>query len=114
MAGAANVSPVRDALMAETLACKFAAAEVQGISRIELETDSSLLREALATISRDLAPQGVLFKGIREILADHFRCEFIRNIPCSCNSVAHEIARLGMSWDPGQSTVYGWTLSQSL
>ena len=101
MAGAANVSPVRNALMAETMACKFAldAAEVQGISRIELETDSSLLREALATSSRDLAPQGVLFKGIWEILSDHFRCEFIRNIPRSCNSVAHEIARLGMSWD---------------
>jgi ribonuclease HI len=46
------------------MACKFAleAAEVQGISRIELETDSSLLKEALATNSRDLAPQGVLFR----------------------------------------------------
>jgi ribonuclease HI len=48
MAGAANVSPMRDALMAETMACQFAleAAEMHGISRIELETDSALLREA--------------------------------------------------------------------
>jgi ribonuclease HI len=48
MAGASNVSPVRDAMMAETLACKFAleAAEVHGISRVELESHSALLREA--------------------------------------------------------------------
>ena len=63
-AGAAKVSPVRDAMMAETLACKFAleAAEVHGISRVGLETDSALLREALATNARDLALGGVLFK----------------------------------------------------
>ena len=40
------------------------------------------------------------------LLADHFRCDCIRNIPRSCNSVAHEIARLDMSWDPGQSVVW--------
>ena len=107
-AGAANVSPVSDAMMAETLACKIAleAAEAHGISRVELETDSALMREALATNARDLAPGGVLFKGIRELLADQFRCDCVRNIPRSCNSVAHEIARLGMSWDPGQSVVW--------
>jgi hypothetical protein len=107
MAGAANVSPTRDAMMAETLAYKFVleAAEAHGISRIELETDSAMQREALVTSSRDFAPDGVLFTGIRELLNDHFRCEFIRNIPRSCNSVAHEIARLDMSWDLEQSIV---------
>jgi hypothetical protein len=97
-----------DALMAETMACKFAleAAEMYGISRIELETDSALLREAITRNVRDLAPEGVPFTGIRELLADHFRCDSIRNIPCSCNSVAHEIAKVGLSWDPGQSFVW--------
>jgi hypothetical protein len=63
-----------------------------------METDPSLLREALITNSEDLALEGVLFKGIRELLADHFICNRIHNVPRSCNSVGHEIARLCMSW----------------
>jgi hypothetical protein len=108
VAGTANVSSVHDAMMAETLACRFAleAADVHGIFRVELETDCALSREALATNTRDLAPEGVLFKGIQELLADQFRCDCVPNIPCSCNLVAHEIARLGMSWDLGQSIVW--------
>jgi ribonuclease HI len=101
--------------MAETLACKFAleAAEVHGISRIEMETDSSLLREAPFTNSWDLAPEGVLFKGIQELLADHFICNRICNVPRSCNSVAHEIARMGMS-GTRDNLLFGWTPSQTL
>jgi len=108
MAGAANVSPMRDALMAETMACQFAleAAEIHGISRIELETDSALLREALITNSRDLEPEGALFRSIRDLLANQFRCDIIRNVPCSCNSVVHEITKVGMCWDIGQSDVW--------
>jgi hypothetical protein len=108
MAGAANVSPMRDALMAETVACQFAleAAEMHGISRIELETDSALLREALITNSRDLAPEGALSRSIRDLLADQFRCDIIPNAPRSCNSVAHEIVKVGMCWDLGQSDVW--------
>jgi hypothetical protein len=99
MAGAANTSPVRDAMMAETVACKFAleSAELYGISRIVVETDSSLLRAGLITDSRDLAPEGILLRGIRELLADQFRCVCIRNVPRSCNGVAHEIAKLCMN-----------------
>jgi len=41
LAGAGNISPAHDALMAETMACMKAleAAEQLGISLIELETD---------------------------------------------------------------------------
>jgi hypothetical protein len=108
VAGTANVSPVRDAMMAETLACRFAseAADVHEIFRVELETECALSREALATNTRDLALEGVLFKGIWELLADQFRCDCVRNIPRSCNLVAHEIARLDMSRGPGQSMVW--------
>jgi hypothetical protein len=66
-----------------------------------METDLSLSREALITNFEDLALEGVLFKGIRELLADHFICNRIRNVPRSCNSVVHEITRLGMSWTWG-------------
>jgi hypothetical protein len=64
LAGAANISPALDVLATETVACLFAleSAERHGISRIELETDSSQLREAIRSMSRDLAPGGVLFR----------------------------------------------------
>lgn len=47
MVGVANFSPMRDAMMAETIAYKFAlgSSELYGISRIVMETDSDLLRE---------------------------------------------------------------------
>jgi hypothetical protein len=62
------------------------AANAQGISRIRIETDPSYLRD------RDLEPSGMLFKYIREFLADHFVCSNISNIPRSCNTPAHELA----------------------
>jgi len=31
----------------------------------------------------------------------------VYNVPRSCNSSAHELASMGMSWDPGQSWI--WT-----
>ena len=107
MAGAANISPVMDALSAETVACLFAleAAEMHGISRIQLETDSSQLREAITSECRDLALSGVLFRSITELLHDQFVCSKIVNIPRSGNSSAHEIAKVALSWDPGQSSI---------
>lgn len=67
LAGAGNLGPVHDALMAETMAFKQAleAAEYFGISRIVLETDSSLLKEAVTSTTRDLVLGGGLFKDIR-------------------------------------------------
>jgi hypothetical protein len=108
MAGAANFSPVRDVVMAKIVACKFAlaSAKLYGISRTIVETDSTLLREWLITDSRDLAPERVLLRGIRELLTDEFSCVCIRSVPRSCNVVAHEVAKLSMNWDLGQSDVW--------
>jgi hypothetical protein len=101
LAGAANISPALDALSAESAACLFAleAAEHFGISRIELETDSSQVREAITSTTRDLAPNGVLFRCICDLLEDHFSCIKVINVPHTCSSSAHEIAKIGMSWD---------------
>jgi hypothetical protein len=71
-----------------------------------VETDSSLLRAGLITDSHDLAPEGILLRGIRELLTDQFRCVCIRNVPRSCNRVALEIAKLCMNWDPRQSEIW--------
>ena len=82
LAGAVNISPALDALAMEMAACLFAleSAERFGISRVELETDSSL-REAITSYSRELAAGGVLFRSIREFLTDQFICTKILNVP---------------------------------
>lgn len=41
------------------------------------------------------------------MLSDNFNCLSVCNIPRDCNSVAHELASMGMSWDPGQFCI--WT-----
>ena len=108
LAGASNISPALDALSAETLACLFALESAQqvGISWIELEMDCSQLRDAITSQARDMAPNGVLFRSIRELLFDHFNCNKILLSPRSCNSSAHEIAKIALSWDPDQFLVW--------
>lgn len=108
LAGAVNISPALDGLAMEMAACLFAleSAERFGISRVELETDSSQLREAITSYSRELSAGGVLFRSVREFLTDQFICTKILIVPQSCNSSTHEIARIAMSWDPGQSSVW--------
>jgi hypothetical protein len=100
---------VHDALHTETMACKQAleAAEHFGISLVVLETDSSQLKDAITSSSSDLAIGGGLFANIRSLLLDSFSCTSICKISRSCNSSAHELASLGMSWDPSQFCL--WT-----
>lgn len=115
LAGAGNLGSVHDALIAETLACKQAleAAVHFGISQVLIETDSSQLKEAITSSSSDLAIGGGLFIAIRELIQDSFNCLSVCKIPRLCNSCAHELASLGMSWDLG-STTFGLISSQSL
>jgi len=82
LAGAGNVGPVHDALLAETLACKeaLAAAEHFGISQVIIETDSSQLREAITSSSRELSIGGGMFVDIRNLLHDSFNCISVSNI----------------------------------
>ena len=99
LADAAKIMPLHDALSAEAVACLFAleSAEFAGMSRIELETDCSQLRDAIISQSRDLAPCGVLFRSIWELLHDWFICNKVIVVLCLCNSSAHEIAKLALS-----------------
>jgi ribonuclease HI len=61
--------------LAETMACVKAvqAAESHGMANIEVETDSSLLKEALHSSERGLEPSVMLFKYLRDFLRDCFR-----------------------------------------
>ena len=51
-------------------------------------------------------PGGPLFREARAELRASFPVAHINFRPRSCNMVAHELARLSLSWDPGQSMVW--------
>jgi ribonuclease HI len=103
LAGAGNMGQAHDALMVGATACLRALelADQYGISRIELETDSTQLEEAIRTCSRDLGPSGMIFKAIRQLLL-RFNLLAFKHLPRSCNSSVHEAAQLVRVWDPGQ------------
>ena len=93
-ADAGRLSAVPDALTAETSACAKAlqSAIDFGISRIQLEMDSSVLKKALLSSSMDLAASGMLIRDTRESLHGHLVCNDVLSVRRVCNSVAHELA----------------------
>jgi len=103
-------------LTAEASACAKAlqAATEVGISRIQMEVDSSILKQALLLPSSDLAASGMLIRDTRHLLHEHFICNDIFLVPRACNSVAHNLASLGMSWDPDESCIWTSTLPDSV
>jgi len=50
-------------------------------------------------------PGGPLFREARAELRASFPVAHINFRPRSCNMVAHELAHLSLSWDPGRSMV---------
>jgi len=73
-----------------------------GTSQVIMETDSSQLKEAITSTACDFSVGGGLFLEIRSFLQESFNCLNVYKIPRSCNSFAHDLASLGMSWDLGQ------------
>jgi hypothetical protein len=109
IAGAGRVAAAPDVLTTEALACSKAllSAMDYGISRIQLEVDFSILKQAISSLSMDLAASGMLISDVRNLLHEHFVCKDVLLIPRYCNATAHGLAKLGLSWDPGVS--YVWT-----
>jgi hypothetical protein len=97
-----------DALIAESLACEKAlqSASDYGVSWIQLELDSSVLKKVLQSNSMNFSTGGMLIKDTRDLLVQHFVCSDVSLVPRSCNSIAHKLARMGMSLDPGESHVW--------
>jgi len=58
-------------------------------------------RDVLTSNGLDRALCGMLVCDIRDLIAYHFICSGFSLVPRSNNSVAHELANLGLSWDPG-------------
>lgn len=76
------------------------------MSRVQVETDSEILKQALISSSMDFAACGMLICDVRNLLHDHFVCSGIMSISLFCNSVARNLARIGLSWDPGEQHVW--------
>ena len=107
LAGAGNLSAVHDALCAEAEACLTALSATMnhGMSNVVFESDSLVLVDALKTNKYDQSPGGPLFREARAEMRASFADVYINFRPRSCNMVAHELARLSLSWDPGRSMV---------
>jgi len=107
LAGAGNLSAVHDALCAEAEACLAALSATMnhGMSNVVFESDSLVLVDALKTNKYDQSPGGPLFREARAEMRASFADVYINFRPRSCNMVAHELARLSLSWDPGRSMV---------
>jgi ribonuclease HI len=73
LAGADHIGSIPDAFTAEAAACAQAlqAATDQGISRVQVEVDSTVLQQALQTSSMDLATCGMLLRDTRALLNEH-------------------------------------------
>jgi ribonuclease HI len=96
-AGAGKLAHVADAFQAEAEACSHALQALQGwgMSRIQLETDSQLLVNALKNNAEDLGPCSLLIKEIKESLFLNFICLKIEYCPRACNRVADSLADYG-------------------
>jgi hypothetical protein len=55
----------------------------------------------------DFSVAGVLTREAKILISMNFVHVDVVHAPRSCNSCAHELARVGLSWDPDQSHV--WT-----
>ncbi|WVZ50961.1 hypothetical protein U9M48_002159, partial [Paspalum notatum var. saurae] len=103
LAGAGRLEGVTDALSAECHACLAAldAAMEYGIPQALVETDSTSLVQGVKTSAFDQAPCGVLLKEIKELCRAHFTLVEVDYVSRSCNSCAHELAKIGLNRDPG-------------
>lgn len=108
LAGAGNLGLIPDAITAEVAACAKALQEAtdHGISQIQIETDSIVLKQALQSSSMDFATCGMLIGDTRDLLDENFVCTDILSVPRVCNSVAHNLAKVGLCWDPGVHHVW--------
>ena len=78
----------------------------KGLSHVIIETDSTNLVSALQSSSFDQAPDGVIFKEVRDLLDLHFVVKSICFLPRSCNQCAHTLAYSGLVRDPGNPVVW--------
>ena len=74
--------------------------------RIQVETDSQLLVQAINGRNQDLAVTGSLFREIKFLANLNFSTFEIKYCPRACNKVAHVLANYGVKLD--QNNYVSW------
>ena len=72
-----------------------------GCIRIMLETDSTVLKQALISDAYDDSVLGALFKEMKMFLRYSFQSYKISVCPRTCNTLAHNFAAIGFSLKEG-------------
>jgi hypothetical protein len=76
-------------------------ASEKGITKIILETDSLILKQALQNDSRRLSEVGGDIYELKNLLMSSFSNFLCGFVPRSCNKVAHNLAAVGVSCNQG-------------
>ncbi|RLN07311.1 hypothetical protein C2845_PM11G03640 [Panicum miliaceum] len=76
------------------------------MQHLMVETDSETLVKALQTDVLDRSQGGVLFREANFLMATMFTSVTVVHVHRSCNSVAHELARIGRSRDLDHPAVW--------
>jgi ribonuclease HI len=107
-AGAGHIPYAYDALQTEAVAClaSLQNAQMWGMMKVQVETDSQLLVQAIKGRNQDMAVNGSLFREINFFASLNFSMFEIKYCPRSCNKVADALANYGAKL--GQSNAVIW------
>jgi len=105
--GAGRIFRAASALQAEALGILKSLVRVAdlGMTRIILETDSTIAGKAITSNDFDRSINGFLFMQIREFMASNFVHCIVNVCPRSCNTVADSLAGFGCTLE-GDSCIY--------
>jgi hypothetical protein len=87
-------------------------AAAHGISHLQLETDSVLVRDAIQSTSLDQTSSVVIFRDIQTMIREHFYLFECFYVPRTCNSSAHETAALGLNQSSGSEFVWEYPIPE--
>ena len=92
-----------EAFHAEVIACLqgIQRAADLGVQRVILETDASMVAQAVKSTDYDRSSAGGLIWEMKDLLASNFASFVVNHIPRSCNLVADSLAALGASLSVG-------------
>jgi hypothetical protein len=79
------------------------------MAKIHIETDSTILAEALSTNKYDRMAAGVIFKEARAFMHLNFQSCVSSLSPRACNRVAHKLAAIGASCEPDSLFLFAET-----
>jgi hypothetical protein len=105
--GYGHLRYIREPLRAEAEACVRALqyAAGWGMTLVHIETDSTILAEALQTNTYDRTSCGAIFKEARAFMHLNFLSCISSYGPRACNSAAHKLAAMGASCLPDSAVV---------